>query len=85
MGHLDDFGKETYMREQGYEWDDTYEAFVSRKQWKLFTRNYLEDHSFDTLRAKLAETPIDGKWQVYANTESEVDIHNIHKHFGAAT
>lgn len=85
MGHLEDIGKESYMKEQGYKWVEAYEAYVSQDRWKIFTRNYIEDHTFDTLCAKLAEQPVDGKWQVYANTESEVDIHNIHKHFGAAT
>lgn len=85
MGYLEDIGKETYMQEQGYEWIETYEAFISHEKWKIFTRNYIEDHSFDTLCTKLAEESIEGRWQVYANSESEVDIHNIHKHFGAAT
>lgn len=85
MAKLEDIGKETYMKEQGYEWDEAYQAFLSHREWKIFTRNYLEDHTFDTIREKLAEKHIDGKWQVYANTESEDDIHNIHRHFGASS
>lgn len=85
MAKLEDIGKETYMKEQGYEWDDTYQAFLSHQKWKIFTRNFLEDHNFDTICAKLAEEPVEGRWQVYANSESEEDIHNIHRHFGASS
>lgn len=83
MAHLEDIGKESYMQEQGYEWVEAYEAFISHAQWKIFSRNYLEDHTFDTIRAKLAQAPVEGKWQVFSNTEAEVDLHNIHKHYGA--
>jgi len=83
MGHLQDIGKETYMLEQGYEWVEKYEAFVSHERWKVFTRNYLEDHSFEEIVASLAQAPTEGKWQVYTSRESETDIHNIHKHYGA--
>jgi hypothetical protein len=85
MGKLEDIGKETYIQEQGYQWEEAYEAFVNHDAWKIFTRNYLEDHSFDTIRDNLAEEPVAGKWRVYANTEADEDIHNIRKHFGAAT
>ncbi|MFO7592902.1 MAG: hypothetical protein R6X15_02505 [Pseudomonadota bacterium] len=85
MGKLEDIGKETYMKEQGYEWDGAYEAFVSHRDWKIFTRNFLEDHNFDTIREKISAPPTEGKWQVYANNESEEDIHNIHRHFGATS
>lgn len=85
MGYLQDIGKETYMNEQGYEWVEKYESFISHERWKVFTRNYLEDHSFDEICASIAQPSTEGKWQVYTNTESEVDIHNIHKHFGVAT
>ncbi len=85
MGHLLDFGKETYIQQQGYEWASEFDAFVNRDQWKLFTRAYLDDHSFETIVARLKEEPAPGQWRIYSSTESEVDIHNIHRHYGAVT
>lgn len=85
MGQLQDIGKESYMMEQGYEWVEKYESFVSHEKWKVFTRNYLEDHSFDEICASLEQAPTEGRWQVYTSTESEVDIHNIHKHYGSTS
>lgn len=84
MGHLLDIGKETYMQERGYSWAPEFDAFISHEQWKVFTRPYLDDHTFETILAKLAEGPVVGQWQIYANSESEVDIHNIHKHYGTS-
>ncbi len=83
MGHLLDIGKETYMQEQGYEWVPEFDAYINHAQWKVFTRPYLDDHSFDNILARLAEDPVVGQWRIYTNAESEVDIHNIHKHYGA--
>jgi len=85
MTHLQDIGKESYLEKHGYEWVEKYEAFISHHHWKVFTRNYLEDHSFDDICTSLAQDSTQGKWQVYASTESEVDLHNIHKHYGATT
>lgn len=82
MGHLLDVGKETYIKEQGYEWVPEYDSYVSREQWKIFTRSYLDDHSFETILARLADEPTVGQWQIYTSTESEADIHNIHRHYG---
>lgn len=84
MGHLLDFGKETYMEEQGFSWAPEFDAYISQEQWKIFTRPYLDDHSFETIVKNLEEAPEKGRWRIYTNTESEVDIHNIHKHYGAS-
>lgn len=83
MGNLLDIGKETYMQEHGYEWVPQFDAYINHEQWKVFTRPYLDDQSFETILAHLAEEPVTGQWKIYTNTESEVDIHNIHKHYGA--
>ena len=82
MGHLLDIGKETYMQEQGYTWSPEFDAYISHEKWKIFTRNYLDDHSFEIIVARLGEEPHIGQWQIYESTESEVDIHNIHRHYG---
>lgn len=82
MGELLDMGKETYMQEQGYEWVPKFDAFINRAQWKIFTRNYLDDHSFDIILERLKDEPLTGQWRIYANTESEVDIHNVRRHYG---
>ena len=83
MGHLEDFGKETYFENHGYVWDHRYESYINKEEWKIFTKNYIDDHSFDILLANLNEDVIPNHWKIYSNTESEIDIHNIHKHYGA--
>lgn len=83
MGNLLDIGKETYLQEQGYKWVPEFESYVNREKWKIFTRTYLDDHSFETILVKLAEEPNSGHWQIYESTESEVDIHNVRRHYGA--
>lgn len=82
MGHLDDIGKENYFEKHGYEWVPRFEAYINREQWKVFTRDYINDHSFDTLLVNLEEAPVSGQWTIYTNTESEDDIHNLHRHYG---
>lgn len=82
MGHLLDIGKESYLQEQGYEWVPEFDAYIKREQWKMFTREYLDDHSFETILAGLADEPKIGQWHIYASAESEVDIHTIHRHYG---
>ena len=82
MGYLVDIGKETYIKEQGYTWEHQFDAYVSHENWKIFTRTYLDDHSFETILARLADEPTVGHWRIYTSTESEADIHNIHRHYG---
>ena len=83
MAHLEDFGKETYFEEHGYTWDARIEAYVSKSQWKIFTREYIDDHPFDTLLLDLQEEPVPNQWKTYVNAEAPLDIHNVHKHYGA--
>lgn len=82
MGHLLDVGKESYIQEQGYGWEPEHDAYINHATWKIFTRTYLDDHAFETILARLAEEPTIGQWKIYTSTESEDDIHNIHRHFG---
>ena len=82
MANLEDFGKETYFKEHGYTWDSRYEAYVNREDWKMFHKDYIDDHSFDTILVNLRQEPRPGQWKLYVNNESSLDIHNINKHFG---
>ena len=49
MAHLEDFGKETYFEKNGYIWDARIEAYVNKEEWKIFSKEYIDDHSFDNL------------------------------------
>ena len=82
MGNLEDFGKETYFEEHGYTWDSRFEIYVNKEEWKIFGKDYIDDHSFDVLLANLKEEPTLGHWKFYFNTESSSDIHSLGKHFG---
>lgn len=83
MAHLEDFGKETYFEEHGYVWDPRYDAYVNHEDWKIFQKEYIDDHSFDLILTNLREDPTPGHWKIYFNTESPMDLHNIQKHYGA--
>ena len=83
MANLEDFGKETYFEEHGYTWEERYESYVNREEWKVFHKDYIDDHSFDLLLINLREETSPGIWKVYDNTESPIDIHSIKKHYGA--
>ena len=83
MANLEDFWKQTYFENHGYTWDHRYEAYINKEEWKIFTKNYIDDHPFDILLAKFSEESTPNHWKIYSNTESEIDIHNIHKHYGA--
>ena len=82
MANLEDFGKQTYFKNHGYTWDSRIEGYVNKEEWKIFSKDYIDDHSFDTLLANLQEAPIVGQWKVYFNTESPTDVHNIQRHYG---
>jgi hypothetical protein len=84
MAHLEDFGKETYFEKHGYTWDARIEAYVSKADWKIFSKDYIDDHSFDTLLLNLQEEPSPNHWKMYFNIESPLDVHNVHKHYGVA-
>ena len=83
MAHLEDFGKESYFEKHGYSWDARIEAYVNKVEWKIFAKDYIDDHSFDTLLLNLQEKPVPNHWKIYFNSESPLDIHNLHKHYGA--
>lgn len=84
MTHLEDFGKESYFEKHGYTWDARIEAYVNKAEWKIFSKDYIDDHSFDTLLSNLQEQNSPNHWKMYFNTESELDVHNIHKHYGVS-
>jgi len=84
MTHLEDFGKETYFEKHGYVWDARIEAYVCKAKWKIFSKEYIDDHTFDTLLSNFQEEPSSNQWKIYFNTESSLDIHNVHKHYGVS-
>jgi hypothetical protein len=85
MGKLVDSGKESYFENKGYTWESSIDSYVNREQWKVFKREYIDDHHFDTLLADLEEPPLEGQWKIYSNTESEEELHTIKKHYGATS
>ncbi|MGD8568066.1 MAG: hypothetical protein PVJ39_08255 [Gammaproteobacteria bacterium] len=82
MAHLEDYGKEKYFEENGYIWDERFEIYINKAQWKIFSKDYIDDHSFDVLITSLEEQPTPNHWKYYYNTEFESDVHATHKHFG---
>ena len=82
MANLEDFGKETYFEEHGYTWDPRIECYVNKEEWKIFSKYYIDDHSFDILLGNLKEESTSGHWKMYFNTESPIDMHNLHVHYG---
>lgn len=85
MANLDDFGKETYLEKHRYTWDPRIESYVNKEEWKIFSKDYIDDHSFDILLANVQEESSSGQWKLYSNTESPIDVHNLHKHYGMTT
>jgi spermidine/putrescine-binding protein len=85
MAYLEDFGKETYFNNHGYAWDARIQAYVSKADWKIFSKDYIDDHSFDALLVNFQEETVPNQWKIYFNTESPLDVHNVHKHYGVAT
>ena len=49
MAHLEDVGKETYFEKNGYIWDARIEAYVNNAEWKKYSKEYIDDHTFDKL------------------------------------
>jgi hypothetical protein len=84
MANLEDFGKETYFEKHGYIWDVRIEAYVNKEEWKIFAKGYIDDHSFDTLFSNLQEAPSLNQWKIYFNTESPMDVRNVHNHYGVS-
>jgi len=84
MANLEDFGKETYFEDHGYTWDGRFDIYVNKDQWKIFGKDYIDDHSFDVLMVNLKEEPTPGHWKFYFNTESPLDIHTLGKHYAVS-
>ena len=82
MANLEDFGKETYFEKHGYTWDARIEAYVNKQEWKIFSKDYIDDHSFDVLLSNLQEPNNPNHWKIYFNTESPLDVHNVQRHYG---
>jgi hypothetical protein len=82
MANLEDIGKETYFEKHGYTWDPRIECYVNKEEWKIFSKDYIDDHSFEILLVNLKEEPSPGKWKFYFDTESPIDVHNLRKHYG---
>jgi len=82
MANLEDYGKETYLEKHGYTWDARVESYVNKNEWKLFSKDFIDDHSFDKILAGLNEEPSEGVWKFYINHESPTDVHNMRKHYG---
>ena len=82
MANLEDFGKQTYFENHGYTWDARIQSYVNKEEWKVFSKDYIDDHSFDILLADMQEEPTPDHWKVYLNTESPIDVHNLREHYG---
>ncbi len=80
-GTLLDIGKETYMQEKGYEWVSKFDAYINHGQWKIFTRTYLDDHTFDDILVRLEDEPVSGQCDLRRH-RIRGDIHNIRRHYG---
>jgi len=83
MGHLEDIGKETYLQNQGYTWDERYQVYLNREQWKIFSKEYIEYQPFDTLLINLEDDITPDHWKIYSIGETEEDLHNMRIHYGA--
>lgn len=82
MANLEDVGKQTYLEKHGYSWDQRIESYVNKEEWKIFSKAYIDDHTFDTLLANIQEEPSPGHWKIFTNTESPIDVHNLRTHYG---
>ena len=82
MANLEDFGKESYFEKAGYSWDARVNAYVNKQEWKIFSKDYIDDHTFDVLLSNLQEPCTPNQWKIYFNTESAADVHNVHRHYG---
>ena len=82
MAELEDSGKETYFEKHGYTWDPRIECYVNKEEWKIFSKDYIDDHAFDILLVNLEEESSPGTWKFYYNTESPIDVRNLRKHYG---
>ncbi len=85
MANLEDFGKQTYFEDHGYTWDPRIQSYVNKEEWKIFSKDYIDDHSFDILLADLQEESTPDHWKIYLNTESPIDVHNLREHYGVIT
>ena len=83
MGHLEDIGKETYLQNHGYTWDERYDVYLNKEQWKMFSKEYIEYQPFDTLLLNLDDEVTPDHWKIYTISESEEDVHNMRIHYGA--
>lgn len=83
MGNLEDIGKETYLQNQGYTWDERYQVYLNKQHWKIFSKEYIEYQPFDILLANLDDEIIPDHWKIYSISETEQDLHNMRIHYGA--
>ena len=85
MGHMEAFGKEFHFEKIAYLWDTRNEAYISKGEWQIFSKDSIDDHSFDALLSSFQEEPSSNQWKLYFNTESPLDVHYVRKHHGVST
>jgi len=61
--------KTQLLEDAGYAYSFDREIYVNRKARKVFSLDFVEDHTEDVLAAKLGEpVPSTGKWHFYFNS-----------------
>lgn len=69
-GRIDDVktNKEPVLRTSGYTYNFDRMVYMNRAKRKAFSVEWIEDHSEQELREKMAEPNSSGKWQLYFNS-----------------
>ena len=61
--------KRDLFEREGFSYDLDREVYVNRRSRKVFSVEFIEDHSVDHLRRSISEKVDNRKWYFYFNTQ----------------
>jgi len=82
MANLESKEKQALFENNAYQWDSRISSFINVDKGKIFTSEYIDDHSIDNLENNLCDAHDLVSWKIYCNDTPNINHQNIFKYHG---